>query len=151
MTELTKDERSLLLYFETCLVDNSGNVDVRRMNDNDRAIAERWTEQALIRFERRRYHDIPEDSFRTHHVQFSAYAWILAHQERRARAERHTETFRPSDMVIPDRPCDRCGKPLDNLQGEYVMNNGYGESVTICHRCHPSMLAGGFSVVAIAK
>lgn len=54
-------------------------------------------------------------------------------------------------QAVPDRYCDRCGRPLDNLQGEYIVDNGYGAVRTVCHRCYPAMLGSGFTVVAIAK
>ncbi len=57
----------------------------------------------------------------------------------------------PAPYVVPERYCDKCGLPLDNLQGEYLMGNGYGKLATICHRCYPAMLTGGFQVVAMAK
>lgn len=46
--------------------------------------------------------------------------------------------------LIPGRPCARCGKPCDNLQGQYIVA---GTSGDICHRCISPLDA----VVAVAK
>lgn len=39
---LTRNERSLLLYAETCAVDGKGVLDDRRMNDEDRAALDKF-------------------------------------------------------------------------------------------------------------
>lgn len=65
--------------------------------------------------------------------------------------QQHGIVEREPARPVQERLCHRCGLPLDNLQGEYLMSNGYGAPVAICHRCHPIMQAGGFSVVAVAK
>lgn len=57
----------------------------------------------------------------------------------------------PTLPPAPERYCDKCGKPLDNLQGVFVMSNSYGSPATICHRCYPAMLTSGFTVVAQAR
>jgi hypothetical protein len=110
---MTKDERSLLLYLETCAVDHTGKVDGIKMNDEDRAIAERWAQEGFIKYGRVCAADAfpcataPEEEFLTEEdedegssapllprssklnwVQLSEEAWTLAHAERRARAER---------------------------------------------------------------
>jgi len=86
LRDLSKEERSLLLYFETCAVDNYGAVDSRRMNRKDFAIVKRWASKGFVGFGRVVMASIREG--RTHWVELSGRAWLLAHEERRARAER---------------------------------------------------------------
>jgi hypothetical protein len=58
MDQLTKDERSLLLFLETCAVDHGGIVDTCHMNATDQAIAARWVIEGFIEYARIRFHDI---------------------------------------------------------------------------------------------
>ncbi len=87
---MSKDERSLLLYFETAMVDYGGKIDCQRMNDIDMAIAKEWDESGFIRFGRIAFKDIQKfgrTQF-THWCVLSDKAWEVAHAERRARAAR---------------------------------------------------------------
>ena len=91
--KITKDERSLLLFFETCAVDRAGKVDTRRMNDDDMKIGSAWNENDFVRFGRIKFTDISKPPSRllpnyTHWCELSEEAWKEAHKERRARAER---------------------------------------------------------------
>jgi hypothetical protein len=83
---MDRDERSLILFFETCAVDRKGAVDSRRMNRDDFKIAERWNEEGFIRFGRIKGTDVTET--RSHWVSLTEPAWQAAHLERRARASR---------------------------------------------------------------
>lgn len=48
-TEITtKDERSLLLYFEDCAVNKSGRTNGRHMNDEDSEVARRWNKSGFV-------------------------------------------------------------------------------------------------------
>lgn len=89
---MTKDERSLLLFFETCAVDQRGGVDGRRINDADREIAQRWNECGFVLFGRMSFKDVSRlhkiNVVRTDWCELSDEAWKLAHEERRARAAR---------------------------------------------------------------
>lgn len=80
---MSKDERSLLLFFETCAVDYGGKIDVRHMNKEDMDIAKKWNKEGFVKFGRIKFHDIIGKH--THWCEFSEEAWKLAHQERRAR------------------------------------------------------------------
>jgi len=95
MKEYSKDEKSLLLYLETCLVDNRGNVTGVRMNDADFVIIKKWKEEGSISFQRVPFHEITTAGVfpQTHTIKFTDEAWKLAHKFRRERAERHTETI----------------------------------------------------------
>ena len=83
---MTKDEKSLLLYLETCAVDQTGRIDQRRMNDLDRSIAERWADEGFIKYGRIACHDI--NSTLTHWCVLSSEAWMLAGALRQQRALR---------------------------------------------------------------
>ena len=95
--EFSQKEKSLLLYFETCLVDTyGGKVQGARMNGEDIEIAKKFEQLGLIKFERIPFREI--DRLRkkldmaipyTHTVRFiDEDAWTLAHRWRRERAER---------------------------------------------------------------
>jgi hypothetical protein len=86
MAELTKDEKSLLLLLEACAVDNSGRIDLRRINSDDIAIGKRWNESGFVKFGRIRAADIFRKETRWCHL--SPEALKLAHEERTLRAER---------------------------------------------------------------
>lgn len=93
---MTKDERSLLLFLETCFVNNGGLVDVRHMNEEDKMLAQTWTAEFFIDFGRLSYADVERLSKYNGHlytawVTLSDEAFDLAHQERRARAKRMYE------------------------------------------------------------
>lgn len=91
LKQLTKDQRSLLLYFETCAVDQGGLVDVRRMNAEDLALAAAWCRSGFVRFGRVRAADAARMTGAyqgTHWCELSETAWRLAHAERRARQGR---------------------------------------------------------------
>ena len=87
---LTGDEISLLLFFETCLVDQSGNVGIRHMNVEDSGIAKRWTEEGFVDFKRRPMKDI-NGSTSTHKIWFSEDALDTVYHYRKERAKRHNK------------------------------------------------------------
>lgn len=89
LTDLSKDERSLLLFFETNAVDQGGAIDMRHMNAGDRAIAARWVIEGFIEFGRIAARSLPIGSGgRTHYVVLGSEALALAQEERRARIKR---------------------------------------------------------------
>ena len=88
LDNMTKDERSLLLYLETRAVDYGGTVDTRRMNKEDFEIAKGWNESGFLKFGRIKFHDINPASHATHWCELSDEAWKLAHQERKRRCLR---------------------------------------------------------------
>jgi len=90
LNAMNRDERSLLLYFESCLVNHRGMLEARRMNETDFRIAKEWTARGFVQFQRRPARDIVgSTTVRTHEVHLSEEAWELAHIERRRRAERN--------------------------------------------------------------
>ena len=86
LNEMTKDEKSLLLFFECRAVDNAGRVKTDHMNDDDRALADRWSVEGFVRWGRIRAADLNE--FGSHWCILSDEAWALAAEERKARAAR---------------------------------------------------------------
>lgn len=95
--QLSKDERSLLLFFETAAVDHAGALDMQHMNDDDRAIAARWNEEGFIQYGRiamasLRAATTYRGQSRTHWVELSPEALALAQEERRARITRLAKT-----------------------------------------------------------
>ncbi len=90
---MTKEDLSLLLFLETCAVDQGGGVDVRHMNSDDQNIAEQWHDEGFISFGRLPLKDcaVVGNRNRTHYVVLSDEAWAAAHTERKARAARMWE------------------------------------------------------------
>lgn len=91
LSQMNRDERSLLIFFETCLVDYTGRVNAARMNAIDEEIAQRWAKEGFIEYGRIASKD--HNSQGAHWVKFSADAWTAAHQERRARYSRNTPRY----------------------------------------------------------
>lgn len=90
--DLTKDERSLLMYLETRAVDWGGIVDGRRMNAVDNRIARRWNDTCFVRFGRLPAKGSSPD--RSHWVVLSAKAMDAAGKLRAEKATRTLETTR---------------------------------------------------------
>lgn len=91
LADMSADERSLLLFFEACAVDNTGLIDGRRMNDDDFVIAKRWHDEGFCRFGRIYSKHIMDGRFSkpySNWVELTPEFFTLAHQERIARAER---------------------------------------------------------------
>jgi len=87
---LTKDEKSLLLYFEARAVDHSGTVDSTKMNDDDFKIARRWNENGFVEFGRIYSGDLK--AFRASHwCHLSPDAWKKAAKLRKEKAARTFE------------------------------------------------------------
>lgn len=87
LSELSKDERSLLIYFESCSVDYGSKINALHMNAIDGEITERWNKEGFIGFGRIGISYITSDN-RTNWVTLSSLAWKLAHQERKERFKR---------------------------------------------------------------
>ncbi len=84
--EMTKDERSLLLFLETRAVDYGGRVNTQHMNLIDMNIAEKWNEEGFLEFGRIVIRNHNNNG--THWVKLSEEAWKLAHEERTTRGKR---------------------------------------------------------------
>lgn len=89
LEEMTKDERSLLLFFETACTDQGGIFDPRHMNQEDAKIMEAWKACGFIQQGRLTFESIKrQNKVMPLWVLLSDEAWVLAHQERRARHAR---------------------------------------------------------------
>lgn len=91
LEELTKDEKSLLLYLETRAVDHGGLINMAQMNCTDVAVAERWAKDKFIKFGRIAADNIKSGTRTeqiTHWCELTDTAFALAHQERIQRARR---------------------------------------------------------------
>ena len=83
---MTKDERSLLLFFESRAVDQAGKVDLRHMNEHDIEIAEKWNKDGFCGFGRVTSEGV--NQYGSHWCQLSDTAWEIAHQLRKAKGLR---------------------------------------------------------------
>lgn len=86
LDELTNEEKSLLLFFETAEVDQRGLLNTKFMNTADMAIAKHWNETGFVGFGRISMADIQRLSNKfTHWCELSDEAITLALEERKAR------------------------------------------------------------------
>lgn len=87
LNEMTKGERSLLIYIESVCVDYGGIVHSQRVNEEDVEILKRWDKEGFISYSHLTWNSIQTlaDKHCTSLVRLSAEAWLLAQEERRAR------------------------------------------------------------------
>lgn len=52
---------------------------------------------------------------------------------------------------IPTKPCEHCGGPMSNLDGQYVIRSPGGAIREVCHECKDTLMLVGYTVVAQAK
>ena len=86
---MTRDQIGVLLYLETCMVDQQGRCQSMRMNDADFKAIEKFKAGGLLDFGRIAFKEIPRGSATTHWVTFTDAAWTLVHLLRRQRADRN--------------------------------------------------------------
>lgn len=86
LNNMTREERSLLLFLETRYVDYAGRVDTRHMNEPDMQIVDAWVEEGFIEFGRIASQDVTRQG--GHWVKIPLPAFTLAGAERMARAKR---------------------------------------------------------------
>lgn len=86
LDSMGNNERSLLLFVESCAVDFWGRMDQRRINDEDREILDQWNDTGFVVYGRIAAADCNKDGALW--VRLSEAALDLAHQERRARIAR---------------------------------------------------------------
>ena len=85
----TREEESLLMFFETCFVDHGGLLSPLHMNESDEDIAKVWDEIGYIKYERVCSTDLRRTgSDKTMVVWLSPEAHQHAHEARVARAAR---------------------------------------------------------------
>ena len=87
--DMSRDERSFLLYAETCCVDGGGLLVGERMNADDHDAAKKFIALGLMAFGR-----IPSELIGagprgvTHYAELTDAGWSLAWELRKARASR---------------------------------------------------------------
>ena len=98
MEEYTEEEKRILVFLETCLVDRDGKFQSVKMNKDDWVIAEKFKREFLIDFGRLSSESILSKTYQqfpnTHWVRFSERAWEITHGFRREMAERCVETVK---------------------------------------------------------
>ncbi len=82
----TRDQKSLILFLETRVVDYAGRVRIAHMSPDDSIQAKVWAKAGFIGFGRIVHQDINRDG--THWVTFTDEAWDAAHRERQAKGKR---------------------------------------------------------------
>ena len=87
-TDLSREEKSLLLFLETCAVDHGGLVNPAHMSAEDMVIAERWSEDSFVWFGRVLSKSLKATGKYSYWCELSEAAWLLAHAERHDRAGR---------------------------------------------------------------
>ncbi len=101
LEDMTVDERSLLLYVETCAVNYGGLVHCQRINADDREILKRWDSEGFLYFSRITLKSLQllQDKHYTELVRLTEEAWTLAHEERRARSVRMSNKSPYRDLI----------------------------------------------------
>ncbi len=98
---MTKDQASLLLYLETCLVDYGGKVENCRINSDDFAQVELWNVEGFMSFGRlwaSEAFNTKRSRLATHWVLFSEEAWKEAYKLRRERSVRLAAKVNRNDL-----------------------------------------------------
>lgn len=103
--KLSKNEKSLLMYLESRLVDHYGRVDMQRVNEDERKIIEKWSDGGFIKFGRIALKDAKRDG--ACWVQFTDQAWTVAHFARREMADRLWE--HRGYMTTDEKRADKAG------------------------------------------
>jgi len=100
LLDMSRAERSLLLFFETCAVDYAGRVNPQRMNDWDHKIVDGWVKSNFVDYGRIASKDHNRQG--SNWVVLSDSAWTLAHEERRARYERNERRYQTTKELNND-------------------------------------------------
>lgn len=90
--EFDRDQASLLLLFEACIVDHGGKVRPDAMNADDHVQASEWRHEGFIDFGRIKLGGSPDvsrpESIPSLWVELSDEAWAEAHRLRKERGMR---------------------------------------------------------------
>ncbi|MDR6397945.1 hypothetical protein ACTOWA_00425 [Herbaspirillum seropedicae] len=103
LMNLSRDEKSVLLYAETCMVDSSGLLESVRLNGEDLAALKRLQDAGLLNYGRVPSELLQQAKGKTYWVTFTERAWDIAHQLRRQRAEKPNTLRQAVDSVIAER------------------------------------------------
>ena len=84
-----RDVKSLLVFFECCLVDNYGRIDNKKINKIDVEIGRALAKDGYIEFGRIQFSRISNSyPCMTHWVRFTDRTWIITHYLRKERSDR---------------------------------------------------------------
>lgn len=83
---MTRDEKSMLLYIETCCVDAGGLLEGRRMNIKDVEALDKLKKAGLLS-QAGRIPFVHIDLGKTHYAELSDMGFALAHELRKERAQ----------------------------------------------------------------
>lgn len=109
ITTLSRDEKSVLLYAETCLIERGGLLEGMRMNEADIQALKKFKEAGSLDFGR-----IPSKTIGTlihphnggqytHWVTFHEPAWQAAHALRRLRSQGNSSNRNKVDAALAER------------------------------------------------
>jgi len=105
--DLTKTERSILAYAETCLVDYGGLLEGKRMNQDDIDALKKFQDAGILTFGRIPFHTVETlgrmGRHPTHWITFTDAAWELAHAIRRLRAQADSASRKKVDAALAER------------------------------------------------
>ena len=101
LNEMSATERSLLLYVESVSTEYAGLVDASHINADDIEILKRWDKDGFISYSRITYRSLQTlvNKHKTSIVALSESAWLLAHEERRARNLRMKSKAPYKDLI----------------------------------------------------
>ena len=95
ISEFGRQEKSILLYAEDCLVNNLGRLNGLKMNDEDLTNLKKMKEEGLLDFGRLPFHEIERLqkyfnrlTLPTHWVSFTDAAYTLSWAMRKERADK---------------------------------------------------------------
>lgn len=104
---MTKVERSILLYAETCCVDYGGLLEGQRMNADDMAALKKFEEAGILEYGRIPFKLLgPLGSYGrkpTHWITFTDAAWEVAHALRRRCSHKASVSRQKVDEALADR------------------------------------------------
>lgn len=100
---MTKDERSILLYAESCAVDGSGLMEAVRMNAADFENLRAMQNAGLVLSGRVPFHSKAFERGRSHWVTLTEDGWALASACRRLRAKQISPWRREVDEILAEK------------------------------------------------
>lgn len=83
---MTKNQKSLLLFLETCAVDHEVRVNTMHINEEDMEQVKTWHDEGFLMFGRIKDADV--NNYGAHWIEFSEEAWVQVAEFRKDRAIR---------------------------------------------------------------
>lgn len=105
---MSKEEKSALLYAESCLVDFSGLLESNKTNSMDIEAFKKFSSLDLVAFGRIPSELLSSDSPRkcAHWITFNEKAWTIAHALRRRRSENVNQRRKDIDAAVSERQAE---------------------------------------------